>query len=71
MNSKYKERLYHKSFDNDRKAIMRLIDWTRGNPYVFTKADYDELVSSPMMFARKFDPNVDSEIIKMIRDTYR
>lgn len=70
-NSKYKEKLYHKFFDNDCKAIMRLIDWRCGNPYIFTKTDYDELVSSSMMFARKFDPNVDSEIIEMIKDTYQ
>ena len=40
-NFKYKEKLYHKSFDNDCKSIMRLIDWIRGNPYIFTKTDYD------------------------------
>lgn len=36
------------------KGSMRLIDWERGHPYVWTAADLDELRRSPYMFARKF-----------------
>ena len=66
INSPYKENLYHKEFDNNPHAIMRLIDWNRGKPYTFRASDYDELCESDMMFARKFDASIDSEIIKMI-----
>ena len=66
VNSSFREKLYHTAFDNDCNAIMRLIDWKRGNPYIFRKTDYEELSSSTMMFARKFDSDVDREIIEMI-----
>ena len=47
-------------------ADTRLIDWTRGsnnNPYVFREADYEELKNSKALFARKFDLNIDKEIV--------
>lgn len=61
--SNYRDRLYHREYDNDLHAIMRYIDWERGCPYVFTLADMDELLKSGMMFARKFDEQVDKKII--------
>lgn len=64
--SNYKCRTY--SFDNDDcSSSLRLIDWDRGSPYVFRKMDFDLIVKSQMLFARKFDPNIDSQIIKMIK----
>lgn len=54
---------------NDNHATMRLIDWDRGNgssPYVFRLEDYDEIMGSGMLFARKFDEQVDAEIIDRI-----
>lgn len=66
INSPYKNNLYHKEFDNDPHAIMRLIDWNRGKPYTFRLSDYDELCESDMMFARKFDPVIDKEIVEKI-----
>lgn len=45
---------------------LRLIDWKRGNPYVFRSEDYDLLMSSGCLFARKFDEDTDSEIIGRI-----
>lgn len=65
-NSDFQNALYHKQYDNDLHAIMRLIDWTRGDPYVFRYSDRRELVESDMLFARKFDCNVDREIIDCI-----
>lgn len=67
-NSKFKENLYHKAYDNDLCAIQHEIDWTRGNPYIFRKSDFDELIASDMLFARKFNCTVDKEIIKMIQN---
>lgn len=45
---------------------LRLIDWSRGNPYIFKSADYDLLIKSDKLFARKFDENVDIEIVKRL-----
>lgn len=36
--------------------ITRLIDWERGRPYTYQFEDFDLLMSSPALFARKFDP---------------
>lgn len=45
---------------------MRYIDWNRGSPYVFRLKDYEELMNSGKMFARKFDERIDNSIIDMI-----
>lgn len=65
-NSCFKDNLYYNDFDNDPKAIMRYIDWKRGNPYTFEKNDYQLLIDSNMLFARKFSEKIDREIIDMI-----
>lgn len=69
-NSKFKERLYDKEYDDDVRGNMRLIDMkTRGhngNPYTWKMADLDEIKKSECLFARKFDSNADHEIINEI-----
>lgn len=64
--STFKNNLYMPNCDNNHEACMRLIDWNRGNPYVWKSADFDEIMASPCMFARKFDLNTDSEIVDKI-----
>lgn len=64
--SPYKENLYMPDCNNNHEACMRLIDWDRGNPYVWRSADYDEIMGSPCMFARKFDLTVDAAIVDKI-----
>lgn len=64
--SKFKERLYHTKFDNDIHSIMRLIDWNRGNPYIFKYIDKSLLKQTDMLFARKFNCEVDRKIIEFI-----
>ena len=71
VNSDFRRNLYHEEFDNDIHAIMRLIDWGRGNPYVFRKKDFNELMASDMMFARKFDEKIDVDIVRAIVDAFR
>ena len=66
MNSPYKNTLYKKDKRNSYIQCVRKIDWERGNPYVFKKEDYKELIESPYLFARKFDENIDNSIIEMI-----
>lgn len=63
-NSAYKEKFFHQG--NERISSLREIDWHRGNPYVWRKTDYEQLIKSPCMFARKFNPQIDMEIINLI-----
>lgn len=47
----------------------RYIDWERGsnnNPYVFRESDYEELMNSTALFARKFDFNIDKKIVEKL-----
>lgn len=68
VNSRFKNNLFMPDCKNDHLACARLIDWERGNPYVFKIEDFDEIISSKAMFARKFSLNEDNEIIYKIRD---
>lgn len=70
VNSPFRKRLYYNKFDDNYCAIVRLIDWKRGNPYIFRKTDFHELMESKMLFARKFDSSVDSEIIEAIEKQF-
>lgn len=45
---------------------LRYVDWKRGNPYVWTINEYEELISKNIFFARKFSLNKDKEIIEKI-----
>ena len=63
-NSPFRDKLFDMS--DLQKAAARLIDWKRGRPYVFRSTDFNELINSPFMFARKFDENIDSRIIEML-----
>ena len=66
MNSPFKERLASTTDLQD--GSMRCIDWKRGKPYTYRKEDFDELILSPYLFARKFDERVGNGIIEMICD---
>lgn len=69
-NSSWDDDVYERYAKDDNKAAMRCIDWKRGNPYIFRLSDYDMLIQSDMMFARKFSADVDTEIVQMIKETY-
>lgn len=63
-NSNFRNNLY---ISNDNEPVSRrLIDWKRGNPYVFRKEDISMIKSSNCLFARKFDNDIDSDIISEI-----
>lgn len=49
-------------------ATMHQVDWERGGPYAYRKRDFDELIHSPYMFARKFSSSIDKEIIDKLYD---
>ena len=56
------------------KSSMRRIDWERSpngkSPYVFRLDDYEMLINSGMNFGRKFDMDVDKEIINKIYNDF-
>ena len=69
MNSDFKNRLYISGCNDDYHQIMRHIDWTRGEnggPHTFTIEDYNELIHSEYLFARKFNEKIDNTIIDKI-----
>ena len=60
MSSSYKDSIV--------KDSLRLVDWQRTehggcSPHTFTMEDWDMIVGSDKLFARKFDPNVDRKVI--------
>ena len=67
INSDFKDRIYQKTYgkDNGSAACMRYVNF-KYKDNVFRTADYDDLVSSELLFARKFDINVDRNIIEKI-----
>jgi hypothetical protein len=58
MNSPFKDRIVN---DN-----MRYIEFIRSHPRILTKKDYSTLKNSGRLFARKFDSDVDREILDII-----
>lgn len=59
----------HTGFSNSVKPILTYIDWEgcKDSPRTLTAEDYEKLASSDnYLFARKFDINVDKEIIVLI-----
>ncbi len=52
-NSPFRDRLFDTT--DMQRGSMRAIDWERGNPYIWTAEDSDELNHSPLLFARKFN----------------
>lgn len=67
LNSPFKDKRFYDEREK-RYGNMRLVDWKRGNPYIYRKEDFEWLVSSGYMFGRKFDEKVDMDIINMIID---
>nr|WP_308623735.1 beta-1,6-N-acetylglucosaminyltransferase [uncultured Eisenbergiella sp.] len=66
-NSEFKKRLYDGKFNDDIHANIRLIDMKKrgknGNPYTWRDSDWEEIQSSDCLFARKFNVDVDKEIV--------
>lgn len=59
-------KLMNNIFKWEKDSNVRLIDWNRGTPYVFNSCNFEELINSDMLFARKFDCNIDKEIVDKI-----
>lgn len=60
-NSIFKDTLYDS--DDEYNGCVREIDWNRGGPYTYRQSDLNQLLSSDKLFARKFDSQIDKQII--------
>lgn len=63
-NSEFRNRIY--DMNDEFHGCMREIDWKRSCPYTWRKVDFEYLKSTEKLFARKFDEDVDSDIIDML-----
>ena len=59
--------------DQITRDSLRLVDWQRTehggcSPHTFTMEDWDMLLASDKLFARKFDPAIDREVIDRLYD---
>lgn len=60
---------YNESYrESQYNSNLRLIDWKRGSPYTFRLDDFDLICQSDALFARKFDEQIDMEIVNKIVD---
>lgn len=65
--SKNKYQIYRQTMTpGDYRGAVRLIDWERGKPYVWREKDFEEIINSGMIYARKFDEKIDMKIIKLV-----
>ena len=67
----YNSEFFGRIYRNDKNCTddLREVDWEQrvgDSPHVYTKIDYDKLVNSSKLFARKFDEKVDYGIIELI-----
>lgn len=51
-NSPLREKIYNT--EDEYEGCMRLVDWKRGNPYIWQESDLEEIFASNKLFARKF-----------------
>lgn len=65
VNSNFVNNIY--SQDNEYIGCVRYIDWEKGNPHIFDATDFNTLIGSDKIFARKFDKK-NPEIIDSIFD---
>lgn len=63
MNNGFAESRYETQFID---SSLRMIDWQRGNPYVWRSGDINTLIETPCFFARKFSSYVDKDIVEKI-----
>ena len=78
VNSAFVDKIYDINFgglNEYRRGCQRLIDWERGKPYVWGSQtpdeDFETLMGSGYLFARKFDERVNAELIQRIYVTLK
>lgn len=63
--------IYEADESNAYMSCVRYVDWERGKPYVFRSEDFEDLIQSPYLFARKFDLNEDPQIVERIYNHFK
>lgn len=81
INSKFKTKLYTNKdnifIDLEKNNVisfnLRYIDWSEGgaHPKTFTLDDYDNLIDSNCIFARKFNTQIDKDVIDKIYNSLK
>lgn len=73
----YTEKIkYHSNKKNDLYIeeiyydVMRAIDWKRGTPYVYDENDYNMLMNSGCLFARKMSEEKSMKLIYMLKKSF-
>lgn len=67
--SAFREKLYYPKTERNSMGNMRMVDWVRTNgknPWTFRMEDYESLIHSPCLFARKFSTAVDAQVIDAV-----
>ncbi len=62
----FEKALYRPASYRGAESNVRLVDWERGDPYVFREEDLPSLFASPCLFARKFDPALSGGAIEAL-----
>lgn len=65
-NSPFKCNIYNTM--DEYEGNMRLIDWDRGNPYVWKSEDIDEILQSNKLFARKLSSTESRNLINSLSE---
>ena len=68
-NSQFRNKVYNAKGD-DNAAALRYVIFENGNSKVLTILDFEKMVSSPCFFARKFNSDIDSNVINRIYSKY-
>ena len=69
-NSKFKNKVFVNKNSNIPINLREIIweDNNSGSPHIWRKEDFEYLINSEALFARKFDCNIDDEIVSLIYD---
>lgn len=68
-NSGYIDHVYNQY--DELEGCQRFMDWKRGRPYTFREEDFELVMNSGMLFARKFEDGTDKKIVDLIFDHVR
>ena len=63
-NSPFQSRFYNT--EDEYEGCLRLLDWQRGNPYIWRLEDLDLILDSNKLFARKFG-TVDMDLVNRLK----
>ena len=66
INSPFKDKLARREFDDSKLGNMRYIEWVNHAPRDLTMQDFEALKATPLLFARKFNPETDQAVIDQV-----